>query len=149
MALVVGTTIRIKGGGPHLRGVVMTDDQKTVQRTFEHISTAGAEPEEQLNDLAQAVEAELKAQPVRAAVVREASFNVRAGLSVPNKHRLRAEGVTLHVLRIFTPLVLVGDIVKLRAILTMSPEEFKQAGIDAQPGDWAEAATAALVACTL
>ncbi|WP_299056428.1 hypothetical protein [uncultured Nocardioides sp.] len=158
MALVVGTALRINQGGPHLRGVVLdegvsegadVEGKRTVVRLFEHASTVGAEPEEQLNDLAQAVAAQMKAQPVRAAVVREASFFAKRGLDAALKHRLRAEGVALHVMRASTPLVLVGDINKLQARLSMTATEFKQAGVDLQPGEWAEAATAALVACTL
>jgi hypothetical protein len=150
MALVIGATIRIVKGGPHLRGVVVEEgDSKTVVRTFQHLSTVGAEPEEQLNDLAQAVASEMKAQEVRAAVVRETSYFAKAGLDAGLKHRLRAEGVTLHVMRTSTPLVLVGDIVKLRARLGLTADEFKQAGVDLKAGDWAEAASAALVACTL
>lgn len=147
---VVGVTVRIKDGGPHLRGVVLDDtDQSTVVRKFEHVSTKGAQPEVQLLDLAHALSSELRVQSVRAAALLEAGFASRAGLTVPNKHRLRAEGVALHVLRESTHLVRLGDKRILGTELGLSGPDLRAKGVDLTDEAWADAAGAALVACSL
>lgn len=150
MALVVGVTVRIKDGGPVLRGVVLDEaDQSIVSRTFDHVSTKGADPEVQLLDLAHALGSEMKVQPVRAAALLEAGFAASAGLTVVNKHRLRAEGVALHVLREFTNLVKLGDKRLLAKQLELKGPELHDEGVALAGALWADAAGAALVACSL
>lgn len=150
MAHVVGVTVRIKNGGPHLRGVVLDDaDHGMVVRMFEHVSTTGADPEVQLLDLAHALSAEMRVQPVRGAVLLEAGFAPRAGLTAPNKHRLRAEGVALHVLRESTNLIRLGDKRVLGKQLKLTGPELQDKGTAVAGASWGDAASAALVACTL
>lgn len=145
MGYVVGITVRVKDGRPVLRGVVLDVSSASV-RTFSFESTKGADPENHLHDLADALTAQLKVQPILAGVLLEAGFAPRAGLTLPNKMRLRAEGVALNVLRTSTPNVSFGDKRILGGVLSLSASELVEKGQTLAKDPWSEAAGAALVA---
>ena len=150
MGNVVGVTVRIKDGGPHLRGIVVDEAHLDhVVRKFQHLSTKGEDPEVQLLALGHALTAEMKVQPVRAAALLEAGWAARAGLTNSNKHRLRAEGVTLQALRENTSAVRFGDKRLLAQVLKLTGPELHEKGAALTDETWADAAAAALVACSI
>ncbi len=150
MSYVVGLTVRVKDGCPVLRGVVLDEQAPSVaNRKFVYSATKGADPEVQLHSLAESLAAHLTVQPVRAAALLEAGFAARAGLTGPNKHRLRAEGVALNVLRSSTSLIRFGDKRLLGLVLETDGAGLVALGATVVADPWAEAACAALVATRL
>lgn len=140
----VGITVRTTAARPHLRGVVVDGDGAFV-RTFEHRCSAG-EGHEMLHALGQALAAELAGQDVRAVVIREGGFSPGTGLTTATKNRLRGEGVVLSVARSVTQTVAVADPRGIGRMLGVEAADADALGSTLAPGQYAEAAAAALAA---
>jgi hypothetical protein len=144
---VLGVTVRIAGGRPHLRGVVL-DDSGALVRTFEHKCSQDDE-HEMLHALGQAFGTELAAQDVGAVLIRESGYSRGAGLTGPTKARLRGEGVALVVARRVTRVVVVADAKGIGQLMRVDAASADADGKALAGAIYAEAAAAALGALKL
>jgi len=149
---VVGITVRVKGGRPHLRGVVLDDpSDDSPPRTFSHLASSADGLAEQVHGVADALRTQLTALAgsLTALVVREADDGARGGLTSGRKARARAEGAVLDVGRARTQRVQVMSGPQVGRACGGNLQTAEALAAEQVDAEWIEAGSAALAARSL
>ncbi|MBF6127842.1 hypothetical protein [Nocardia brasiliensis] len=97
--LVLGLQVAAQNGKRVVRGVVLNTSDDSVVAIIEHVPNVDHNEATQAREARDAVASNLRAFEVTAAVVFEADYHPRAGLTDGTKSRLRLEGACLTACR--------------------------------------------------
>ncbi|MGH3556006.1 MAG: hypothetical protein ACRDTK_00535 [Mycobacterium sp.] len=108
--LVLGLHVATQGNKRVIRGVLLDPTNDSVlSPPIEHLPDRGHDEATQVREARDAVASALRAHEIAAAVLREADYHFRRGVTDGTKRRLRLEGVCLAACREKTSLVEVMD----------------------------------------